>query len=384
MNSYQAFRTVLCLTSTLVLGFNASPSLQAQEESTTVGGYGEVQYVDVEGSPRGTVDVPRFILFVEHTFNQDLSFMAELEVEHTKLEGGEEGGEVALEQAFLNYRLGENTSLRAGLVLLPIGIINETHEPPTFNGVRRPAFDRAIIPTTWREIGVGISGRISGLEELAYRAYVTSGLNSDGFSPANGIRGGRYEGAEAPMNNLAVSAKLEYTGEGYRAGAFAYYGGSSNNNIELGTGLFDAGVSIVGVDARMTFDNLQLRGVFANVGISAADTINGIRARDTLGGPIGSGVRGGYVEAAYNVMPHLNRESGAQLLPFVRYETVNTQSSMPGGFTVNPVNERTIITAGLTFKPTYNTVFKLDWAANNDGTDANLPGVFALGIGWNF
>ncbi len=384
MNVTTLVRKALTVTFASAIGLIATLHLHAQDESTTVGGYGEVQYVDVEGSPRGSVDVPRFVLFLEHTFSQNLSVLAELEVEHTKIEGGEEGGEVALEQAYLNYRLGERTALRAGLVLIPAGIINETHEPPTFNGVRRPTFDRVIVPATWREIGVGVTGQLPGMEEFAYRVYLTSGLNSDNFTAENSIRGGRYEGAEATLNNLAFSAKVEYIGDGYRLGAFGYYGGSSNNNVELGTGLFDAGVSMFGIDARGSIGNLQLRGVFASTSISAADTINGIRLRDTLGAPIGSAAGGGYVEAAYNVMPHLSSNSDAQLLPFVRYEVFNTQSSMPAGYTANAANDRSVVTAGVTFKPTYNTVFKVDWAINDDGTAADLPGVFALGIGWNF
>lgn len=360
------------------------PTLYAQEESTSIGGYGEVHYVDVEGSPRGTVDVPRFIIFLEHSFNADISFMSELEVEHTKLEGGEEGGEVALEQAYINYKLSDRTTLRGGLMLIPMGIINETHEPPTFNGVTRPAFDRVILPTTWREIGVGVNGTIPGMEEIRYRLLATSGLNSDNFSPSNGIRGGRYEGAVAPMNNLALSGKVEYVEEGYRIGAWGYYGGSSNNNVELGTGLFDAGVSIVGLDARASIGDLDLRGVFAAIDISAADTINGIRRRDTLGAPIGSGIGGGYIEAAYNIMSLVDSESGARLMPFVRYEAFNTQSSMPAGYSASDANKRAIITTGLTFKPTYNTAFKIDWAINDDGTDADRPGVFSMGLGWYF
>src|SRR2546428_13473487 len=111
--------------------------------------------------------------------------------------GGKGGGEVSLEQAYLDYRLADWITLRTGLVLPPVGIINETHEPPTFNGVDRPGFDHDGIPTTWREIGVGAGGTVPGGSELAYRGYLVNGLRADGLSAAEGIREGRQRGPEA-------------------------------------------------------------------------------------------------------------------------------------------------------------------------------------------
>lgn len=349
--------------------------------STTVGGYAEIQYVEPEGSARGTLDIPRFVIFLEHSFSADLTFVSEIEIEHVKIEGGEPGGEVALEQAYLQYHLGERADLRAGLVLIPMGIINEFHEPPTFNGVRRPQFDHDVIPTTWREVGVGITGKLPEVEGLQYRAYVTSGLNSDEFSPDEGIRGGRYEGREVPLNNLAFSARVEYINDGFRLGGWGYFGGSSNANDSLGTGLFDAPVSLVGLDAQYTWEGLQLRGVAGMVNISDAKKINQLRDSSA---PIGSAISGGYFEVAYNLMRHIDKESSQQLLPFIRLEKFNTQSSMPAGSVANPANDRTFIIAGLGFKPTYNTAFKIDWTFINDATTANLLGALAVGVGVNF
>src|SRR5215210_5411465 len=120
-----------------------APRLAAQEEeSTTIGGYGEVHYTNATGPDTpGEVNVKRFVVFLAHSFSERVAFRSELEVEDTKIEGGEAGGEVALEQLYLDYTLSPAATLRAGLVLPPIGILNETHEPPTFNGVERPAFD---------------------------------------------------------------------------------------------------------------------------------------------------------------------------------------------------------------------------------------------------
>src|SRR5881628_3384783 len=145
----------------------------AAQERTTVGGYGEVHYTNPTGPKTPpVVNLARFVVYLAHSFDDRLAFRSELEVEDAKIEGGQAGGEVALEQAYLDYRLGDWITLRTGLVLPPVGIINETHEPPTFNGVERPGFDHDVIPTTWREIGLGAVGTIPGGSGLAYRVYL--------------------------------------------------------------------------------------------------------------------------------------------------------------------------------------------------------------------
>src|SRR6059036_1237350 len=172
------------------------------QERTTVGGYGEVHYTNPTGPKTPPiVNLARVVVYLAHSFDDRLAFRSELEVEDAKLESGEPGGEVALEQAYLDYRLAERLTLRSGLVLAPIGIINETHEPPTFNGVDRPAFDHDVIPTTWREIGIGAVGTIPGGSGLAYRVYLLNGLRADGFSGDAGIREGRQEGQLASFAN---------------------------------------------------------------------------------------------------------------------------------------------------------------------------------------
>src|SRR2546429_7196041 len=122
-----------------------------------------MHYTNASGpKPPPVVNLARFVVYLAHTFDDRLAFRSELEVEDAKIEGGQAGGEVSLEQAYLDYRLGDWITLRTGLVLPPVGIINETHEPPTFNGVGRPGFDHDVIPTTWREIGLGAVGTIPG------------------------------------------------------------------------------------------------------------------------------------------------------------------------------------------------------------------------------
>ena len=120
-----------------------------------IGGYAQIDYNQPfanETRQNGTFDVHRLVLFVGYKFNDRLSFFSEIEIEHVK--------EIYLEQAFLEYSLTSWLNLRAGMLIIPMGIVNEYHEPPTFNGVERPNLDKYIIPTTWREIGAGISGNL--------------------------------------------------------------------------------------------------------------------------------------------------------------------------------------------------------------------------------
>src|SRR5216683_3348696 len=223
----------------------------AAQERTTVGGYGEVHYTNRTGPKTpAVVNLARFVVYLAHSFDDRLAFRSELEVEDAKVEGGKPGGEVSLEQAYLDYRLADWITLRTGLVLAPVGIINETHEPPTFNGVERPGFDHDVIPTTWREIGVGAVGTIPGGSGLAYRVYLVNGLRADGLSAAEGIREGRQEGRQASFANPSFTGRLEWARPGVKIGGSFWYGGTADTNAAVGTGTFGAPVALVSADAR--------------------------------------------------------------------------------------------------------------------------------------
>ncbi len=151
----------------------------------TIGGYGEITYNQPEGL-NGELDVQRLVLLFGYKFDDRTQFITEIEFEHVE--------EVFVEQAFLNYSLNDNINLRGGLMLVPMGIINEYHEPTTFNGVERPSIDGSIVPTTWREIGVGVSGKFDDAS-LRYQAYLSNGFASVNGSKVlggkNGLRNGR-------------------------------------------------------------------------------------------------------------------------------------------------------------------------------------------------
>jgi len=369
---------IVCLLAPAPASF-ASLAPLAQER-TTVGGYGEIHYTNRSGpnSP-GRVNLRRFVLYLAHTFDDRLAFRSELEVEDAKLESGEPGGELALEQANLDYRLSDRLTLRSGLVLPPVGIINETHEPPTFNGVDRPAFDRDVLPTTWREIGVGAVGSVPGIEGLGYRLYLVNGLKAEGFTAEQGIREGRQEGKDASFANPSLTGRLEWTRPGLKLGGSFWYGGTANQDSSLGTGAFAAPITLLSADARYEVGGFMFRGVVASISLSDAQAID---AR--YGGTVGSRIAGGYVEAAYNLLRPLVPASSQRLHAFVRHERYDTQASVPIGIAKHDSLARRITTIGLSYKPTYNTVFKGDYQVLRNKARVGEAEVLSLGLGYQF
>lgn len=352
----------------------------AAQETTTVGGYGEVHYTNPTGrNTPAEINLRRFVVYLAHTFNERLSFRSEVEIEDAKVEGGSAGGEVALEQVILDYRLANRLTLRSGLVLAPLGIINEIHEPPTFNGVDRPAFDNDVIPTTWRELGIGIMGTLPLGEGWNYRVYLVNGLRADGLSGEQGIREGRQEGREASFANPSLTGRLEWVRPGLRVGGSFWYGGTTAGDTLLGTGSFDAPVALFSADARYDWRGIALRGVIANVNVGDAEQINTLYGSD-----VGSRIAGGYVEGAYNLLYVLAPKSSQRLNAFVRYEHYDTHADVPTGTTRNEEFARRITTFGLAYKPTWNTVFKGDYEIRRTAAGTAEGETLRLGMGYQF
>ncbi|MFL5495660.1 MAG: hypothetical protein ACJ8DC_14845 [Gemmatimonadales bacterium] len=357
-----------------------APLAAQEEESTTIGGYGEVHYTNASGPDTpGEINVARFVGYLAHTFNEQISLHSELEVEDTKVEGGEAGGEVSVEQVYLDYRFSPAFTLRAGLVLPPIGIVNETHEPPTFNGVDRPLVEQDVIPTTWRDIGVGAVGTLSEASGLSYRVYLLNGLKAEGFTADQGIREGRQEGKEASFANPSVTGRLEWARPGLRIGGSFWYGGTANQTPAIGTGAFDAPVFLGSADVRYEVGAFAFRGVFANISVPDADLINA-----AFDANVGSRITGGYVEGAYNLLAAIAPTSTQRLNAFVRYENFDTQAGVPAGVTRNDALARRVTTFGLTYKPLYNVAFKGDYQLLRNKAGVGEGEVLALGVAYQF
>jgi len=171
--------------------------------NTSIGGYGELHYNNYEDQ-EAKIDFHRFVLFFGYEFSEDVHFFSEFELEHS-IAGDGQAGEVELEQAFVEININEKVFSKVGLFLIPVGILNETHEPPTFYGVERNGVEKNIIPATWWEAGATINYKLSG--GLALDGAITSGLNT---LDAN-IRSGRQKVAKATAENLAYTGRVKYT-----------------------------------------------------------------------------------------------------------------------------------------------------------------------------
>ena len=354
-------------------------SSNLNQKGLTVGGYGEITYNRATGK-NAEIDVQRLVLLFGYKFNDRTQFITEVEFEHVK--------EVFVEQAFLQYSLTDNINLRGGLMLVPMGIVNEYHEPTTFNGVERPSMDGAIVPTTWREIGVGVSGRYDEAS-LRYQAYIFNGLqsttsNGEGgdiagkLGGSKGLRGGRQKGAKSNFNNANFAAKLDYYGlPGLRLGLSGYFGKTqSPNDIEDIEGS-DIGMSMIGLDARYAYQRFTARGQFIHASLSDTEKYNDLTGKTTSKDALGSDLQGWYLEVAYNLLPQ-NKEQ--QLFGFVRYEDYDTQASMDGGLSKYNAYDRQEWTLGLSYKIAPGAVVKADYQFKNNAADIDTKQL-NLGIG---
>ena len=225
-------------------------------KGVTLGGYAQIDYNEPNGSAAGKLDVHRMVVLFGYKFNDKVSFLTEIEYEHVK--------EVYVEQAYLKYKAG-NVNVLAGLMLVPMGIINEYHEPTTFYGVERPNVDKYIVPTTWREMGVGISGNIDNAS-LKYQAYIFNGFKSyvggaGVLRGSDGLRKGRQKGAESVVSNANFSTKLDYYGiRGLRVGVSGYFGKTQTDDTSIDGS--QVGVAMLGLDARYRVNNFNFRAQY--------------------------------------------------------------------------------------------------------------------------
>ena len=344
--------------------------------AVTVGAYGEMLYNQPEGD-NGELDVQRLVLLLGYRFNERTQFVTEIEFEHVE--------EVFVEQAFVNYNVADNVNLRGGLMLVPMGIVNEFHEPTTFNGTERPQMDNVIVPTTWREIGIGVNGRFNDIS-LGYQAYVFNGFKStepdgeggvSGFlKGSNGLRSGRQKAIQSTISSPTLSTKLDYYGiPRLRLGFSTYFGKTqAEDEIEEIDGA-NIGISMLGVDARYAYQRFTARGQFIHASLSDTEAYNSLTGRD-----LGSALQGWYVEGAYNLLPTDKKQ---KLFAFARYEMFDTHASTAGALEENQAYDRTDVTTGLTYHIAPGVVIKGDYQFRSnalDGDDIKDRLNFGIGV----
>lgn len=385
LEELQLGRDVVVEADTSVQGFGpAASKVYKVRQGVSVGGYGEVLYEKFrgerqDGAPSGAtdrLDALRAIVYLGYKFSDKILFNSEIEFEHGSTE---DGGAVSLEFGYLDYRLSPRFGLRGGLLLPPMGFINEIHEPPAFLGTTRPETEQVIIPSTWRESGLGVFGSTG---DVSYRAYLINGFDAAGFTAEQGLREGRQSGAEATAANFAVVGRLDYAGvPGLTVGTAAYLGNSGQGatlpsdpgrSIGARTFIWDG-------HAEYQARGLQLRGLVSLATVGDAAEVNQLKGF-TGAESIGDRLVGWYLQGGYDV---LRGTSSHQLIPYLRYEQLNTQSSVPSGFTADPENDRTLATFGAMWKPLLNVSLKADYqvVSNDAETGVNQ---FNVNLGYLF
>ena len=347
------------------------PSVESAEGDTAGAfefhGYGELHYGNTN-KPGKTdkMDNHRMVLGWSYSYTDRIKFHAEIDFEHA-------AQEMELEFAYIDFLLRDSFNVRAGTMLMPVGYLNEFHEPPLFYSVERPYVQKNVIPTTWQEGGIGVFGTLKNAT-IRYRAYLVSSLDAAKFTSSSGIRKGRGKAAESASSDLAVVGRLEYFGlQNLQLGLSGYTGNGSHENAALG----DARMSLIEADARWYFKGLELTGLYTNISIDDADKIFAV-----TGEAVGETIVGSYIEAAY----HLGRfflPDPMNLVAFGRFEHYNTQDSMPAGASADPSNDVDLVTIGISFFPLRDIAVKAD-VENWKTDDGKSWEQFNVGLGYMF
>jgi hypothetical protein len=333
-----------------------SSSKAAWAENTRIGGYGELHYNNLEDqhgtSDKNEIDFHRFVLFFGHDFSPKTRFFSELEVEHAVVEGGK--GAVELEQAYVEHDINDTLTARGGLFLLPIGILNETHEPPTFYGVERNPVEGNIIPTTWWEGGAGLTARLGG--GFTLDGAIHSGLATEAASNY-AVRSGRLQVAEAKAKDPAYTARLKWTGiPGLEVAASLQYQSDITQSADNTAGSAWLGETHVVLN----------RGPFTLKALYAQWNLQG-------SGPESVGAnkqKGWYIEPSYKLTEKLGM--------FARYNRWDNQA---GDNLDSEYNQWNI---GMNYWIHPDVVVKLDYQQQSTPSTADELNGFNVGIGYQF
>ncbi|KGJ89539.1 porin [Thalassotalea sp. ND16A] len=322
--------------------------------NTTIGGYGELHYNNYENKD-AKVDFHRFVLFFGHEFDSKTRFFSEFELEHS-LAGDDKPGEVELEQAYVEYDYSETITTKTGLFLVPVGLINETHEPPTFYGVERNGVEKNIIPATWWEAGVAANFKVA--PGFSIDAAITSGLkvvadvtDKNAFL----IRKGRQKVANASAENLAYTGRVKYTAiPGLELAATVQY---QTDVTQSASGVDEAAATLIEAHAVYNVENFSIRALYATWDIDGDEAAALGRDEQT----------GWYVEPSYK----LNEEFGV----FARYAEYNNEAGDSSSDAVESTS------AGINYYLHENVVLKADYEELGGSKDSKG---FNLGFGYQF
>jgi hypothetical protein len=368
----------------------AASKVYGVHRGVSIGGYGEMRYQNFsstrqDGTASGKkdqIDFVRAVLYFGYKFNDKILFNSEIEFEHASTSNA---GSVAVEFAYVDFFLTPWIGARAGLLLLPVGYINELHEPPIYLGVGRPETEQRIIPTTWRENGLGLFGETGG---FSYRAYAINAFDAIGDGSSNaagfdatGLRGGRQKGSKAVIENIAGVGRVDYVGVlGLNIGSSLYYGNAGQGNVDSVGRVIAAPTLIWEGHAQYRAHGFWLRGLYtlSTVGdVARLNDAQGFTGNES----IGERLTGWYLEAGYDMLHSMRTEH--QVIPYARYEQINTQVRVPVGFSADPATDQTVATVGAMWKPITNIAVKADYMFRHNAARTGVD-QWNLGLGFLF
>lgn len=345
----------------------------------SLGGYGEFDYIfkreNGNGKGGNTFDPHRFVLYVNSELSESISLKSELEWEH----GGassKKNGEVAIEQAYLDFEISRPLNAKAGILLVPVGGVNLYHEPTIFNSTERPELDRFLIPSTWREMGAGLYGSLG--DKVDYQLLVMNGLDGTKFSAADGIRKGRQDVDSDVNRNKAVSGRLEVRPATNLYTNFSFYTANS-----APSGKPTAYTTLLAVDGKYSVGIFDVAGEYVHIYQDKPEV---------LSDEIGHNMSGYWIEGACHLMPkgwRTGRLSDSDLLAFARWSEFDTQQ----GKIADPAKksgryDRNYTTVGLVFKPVETVAIKADYQLygddRGDGEKALDNDKFQITLGYVF
>ena len=361
-------------------------------EGTTLWGYGQIDYN--HPTARGAdaqADLTRAVLGFNHVFDESTRVYGELEWEHA-IASADDAGETEVEQLYIEHALTPNYGVRAGLMLIPLGLLNEHHEPTQFYGVERNFVETAIIPSTWRE--GAIAGYGSTDAGLSWNVGIGTGPNLGKWDPTS------EEGRASPLGSIHQELQLAKAHDPSLFGAINWQGVPG---LTVGGGIFtgkigqatakqgDGDATFPADDARLVLGEAHARwqtGPFDFAALYTRGTISDTQALNLsfLGQPtpVPKSFWGSYVQGAWRAL-EWNRSA---LVPFVRYEAFNTAASyapQPQGLGTPPLPTERVWTVGANYYLNPNVVFKIDYQDfNRDDSALGYGNRFDLGIGYQF
>jgi hypothetical protein len=356
-------------------------------KNVNVTGYGETHFNVPTDERDTTFDAHRFVLGINARFTDWLFLSAEIDYEHA-------AQQLEFEMAYLDFLIDPKVNFRVGTVLIPVGFLNEFHEPVLFWTVERPVFQNRIIPTSWNGTGGGFFGTFGNfLGGMNYRIYAVNSLQSirefgfdDGsgtgfggksgrFRASSGIRSGRLQPNKAIASDIAVTGRVEFSNlfPGFQLAASFYTGDTTQNLIEQG-----GRTTIIEGDIKYRRKWFEMNASIANIHINNAAELNNYSIAQGTNSDlfIASNILGYNVQVGIHVLQLLGRSTSHDVVAHLMYEFIDTQNEMPTGFAPNngTGGETDVYTAGITWFPsTRNVALKMDYTHQtfNDGTSNN-------------